>query len=195
MEQTRDFFVKWAATDSFLMVVFTLLLLLVIAISYAFIHRCKFESAWNEMYNSLVDELNAKGLKIATILIEIATISADVKAALELGEIRGDIERQKNSSDFYEKLHKIIEKIHDNNHTITLNSDYAKARDSITKGVALIKEFHSARDYRKFAFLAVSLSEVMKNISEAVENMGGILYGLKPHEDVKEESAEAVVSS
>lgn len=195
MGQTRDFLVKWAATDSFLMVILALALLFVVAISCVFIHRHKFESAWNEMYNSLVDELNTKGLKIASILIEIATISADVKAALELGEIRGSIQRQKNNSDFYEKLHRIIEKIHDNNHTITLNSDYARARNSITQGVALVNEFNSTRDYKKFASLAVRLSEVVKNISEAVDNLSGILYGLRPHEDAKEESTETVVLS
>lgn len=190
MEQTiRDFLLKEGNINSLLLSGGVILFFVFLATGYVIYEKFKFRSVWSEAINSLIDELNGKGLEVANTLIQIATISANVESALVLGGIKRNIEDKKHKPDFYKILNDVIEGIHDNNYTKGLNGDYAKARNSIRRGVALIKEFSVIGDYEKLMLMAVQLAEAIKNISESTDNLKSILYNLRPHEEMKEELA------
>ncbi|MGW8185079.1 MAG: hypothetical protein ACWGHO_03135 [Candidatus Moraniibacteriota bacterium] len=181
-ENIRKFLLEGGNIDTFLMLVVVILLGAVFSLGYGLIQRRKFISAWINTLDSLVEELNSKGVEISNFLIEIAMVSADKDAALNIGMFKKEIEDNKDSSIFYRKLSGIIEGINDNNHTAILNSDYASARNSIKETIALTEKFSQVRSFEDFSSLSIEVNDAKKGIAQATTNLAGILYGLKPQQ-------------
>lgn len=186
-ENIREFLLAGGNIDTFLMLAVSILLGAILSLGYGLIQRRKFVFAWINTLDSLVEELNSKGVEISNFLIEIAMVSADKDAALNIGMFKKEVEDNKDSSNFYRKLSSIIEGINDNNHTAILNSDYAIARNSIKETISLTEKFSRVGSFEDFSTLSVAVNDAKKGITQAATNLSGILYGLKPQPLIVEE--------
>jgi hypothetical protein len=176
-----EFLLKQKNIDTMLLIATVILAGAISAIMYAYLFRRKFNSAWNDSLDSLMVELSSSGTEIAYTLIEITMIAADKNSAMIMGMIKKEIQNNSESDVFFARLPLIIEEINDNNHTVVLNSDYAKARDSIKEAIELAKEYRCVSDFNDFSKLVVSVFWAKKNLKDAVESLKDVLYGLKSH--------------
>ncbi|MFA6184266.1 MAG: hypothetical protein WC682_04155 [Parcubacteria group bacterium] len=175
----RNYLLADGNIGSILLVAVVFLIGAIGAIFYAAFLTKKIFGAWNDISDSFVCELNSIGLDIVNVLIEIAMIGADKHAAFAIGKVKQEIANSSANPNFFINLLEFSEKIHDNNHTQVLNSDYAKAREAIKEAIALAGAYQKVKGLEEFAQLAVKTSEAKKEIADAAENLRGILYGLK----------------
>ncbi|MFA5994770.1 MAG: hypothetical protein WC823_07490, partial [Parcubacteria group bacterium] len=152
------------------------------AICYACWSKMKFNKSWESMLDSLKDELNMNGQAMVLLLMDIAMLKADKVAGMAIGEIKSNFERKRTKGDFFKDLPEIIEGIHDCNHTIILNSDYATARKTIRGCMEIINEHAKVGTFEQFAELAVHVADAKERLTNSVRNVDGILYGLKENQ-------------
>jgi len=179
IQAIRSYLLADGNIGSLLLVAVVFLIGAIGAIFYAAFLTKKIVGAWNDICDSFVCELNSVGLDIANVLIEIAMIGADKHAAFAIGKVKQEIADSSANPNFFIKLLEFTEKIHDNNHTRVLNSDYAKARDAIKEAITLAETSQKIKGFEEFAQLAIRTAESKKEIADAAENLRGILYGLK----------------
>lgn len=179
----KNFLLEGGNIHSLLLIATVLSIGAITAIVYGIVLKRRFKVTWENVLDSLINELNTSGLEIANVLFSIAKISADVDAAVAIGMIKKEIEDNQNDPSFYTKLKSIIEGINDNNHTLVLNSDYANARHAIKEAISLIQRYSQSGNFESFSNFSIETYLAKQRISQAVSNLNGILYGLIPHEE------------
>lgn len=178
-ENIRSFLLAGENIQTFLLITITLFLAALLAISYGVLQHKKFVKVWLGELTGLIAELNQSGLVVLEALINIAMINADKDAALAIGMVKQQIEIGKNDVDFFSKLQTFMQRINDNNHTVVLNSDYAKARDAVSDSIALVSGYTKIGKFEDLPLMAVEIDAAKQQIEAAVNNLNGILYGLK----------------
>lgn len=191
------------------------ILLITIALIRAFLKRLEFVSAWNDIRESVIDNVNSKGLTAINLLIEIAMISAkkDGYAGQKIGMILQQVLDTKDTPKFYSKVLKFMEGINDNIKTVKLNGDYAQIRNSIEAATELIKiiprasmlwfndlgkvrdpvdkktsDFLESNNYlTDFMTLTKKAFRAEKDITQAIARIEKILSDLKSQEAIIEE--------
>ncbi|HBI17641.1 MAG: hypothetical protein UR60_C0040G0005 [Candidatus Moranbacteria bacterium GW2011_GWF2_34_56] len=186
------------------------IIVLLIVLLVALLKRLEFIMAWNKIRKSLIDIVNAEGLRVSNLLIEIAMISAkgDGDTGKKIGMILQQIIDIKDSPEFYTKVLKFMEGINDNNQEIKLNGDYARVRNSIELAIKLIKvvpqaallgrnDLAEVRAYldgssdnpfegngflTDFLILAEEVIEAKKNIARAIARIEKTLSDIKPQD-------------
>lgn len=178
-ENIRSFLLAGENIQAFVLIIITLVLAALTAMGYGASRHKKFVKVWLGELTGLITELNQSGLVVVEALMDIAMINADKDAAMEIGMVKQQIEIGKNDVDFFSKLQTLMQKINDHNHTVVLNSDYAKARDAVTNSIALVGSYTKVGKLEDLPLMAVEIDAAKQQIEAAVSNLNGILYGLK----------------
>lgn len=179
----KNFLLETESINSILLVLGIAMILSGVAMTYAVGFYFIFRKEWKNTLSTLVSEVNVNGLDFINSLIEIAKIKTKGESLFKLGMIKQTVENHKEDENFFQKILELIEKIHDNNHTMVLNSDYARARDEIRNAIGIIEKYSTIVGIKEFAEFSVAAKKCQENLEISVKKLDGILYSLQPHED------------
>jgi hypothetical protein len=166
--------------DSVLLLFFAFLSATVALLAWAVFALNRFKSIWKQELSGLVCSLNQQGLEVVCLLLDIAMVNADQKAARQLGMITKKVKDKQKDPNFFRQLPLIIGNINDNNQNLPLGRNYANVRDAITNAIELIRQYSNGGKLDDFAEMVLEVRAAEQALTDSLEGLKRVFYTVEP---------------